>query len=68
MTAYGDYYLYEAGSEKVIIQHNNDGGAADEPAEEDFPNYPLLMHSDSPSALECSHAGRRGFGRDVEGL
>jgi hypothetical protein len=40
----GDYYVHEAGSEKIIIQRNNDGGPATEPAEEDFPDYPVLVY------------------------
>jgi hypothetical protein len=40
----GDYYLYEAGSEEIIIQRNNDGGAPDDPAEDSFPEYPVLMY------------------------
>jgi hypothetical protein len=48
----GDYYVYESGSEKIIIQRNNDGGPPDEPAEEQFPNYPLLMYVDTERAEE----------------
>src|SRR6185437_14899844 len=40
----GDYYLYQSGSEEIIIQRNNDGGSPDEPAEVSFPEYPVLMY------------------------
>lgn len=43
----GDYYVYEADCEKIIIQRNNDGGPPEEPAEEAFPSYPLLMYVDT---------------------
>jgi len=43
----GEYYIYEAGSEKIIIQRNNDGGPPGDPAEEAFPSYPLLMYVES---------------------
>ena len=48
----GEYYVYEAGSEKIIIQRNNDGGPPEEPAEEAFPSYPLLMYMDSAHRKE----------------
>ena len=40
----GDYFIYEAESEQIIVQTNNDGGPPDEPAEEQFPQFPILIY------------------------
>jgi hypothetical protein len=40
----GDYYRFESGPELYILQRNNDGGSPDEPAEEEFGNYPVLLY------------------------
>jgi hypothetical protein len=40
----GDYYGYEHGAESIFLERNNDGGQPEEPAEEDFPDYPVLLY------------------------
>jgi hypothetical protein len=39
----GDYFRSISG-DQVILQPNNDGGPSDEHAEEDFPEYPILLY------------------------
>jgi hypothetical protein len=40
----GDYYRSVSGPDEVILQTNSDGGPPEEPAEEDFPDYPVLLY------------------------
>jgi hypothetical protein len=40
----GDYYRSDDVNGEVILQTKNDGGPPSEYAEEDFPEYPILLY------------------------
>lgn len=46
----GDYWLFRDGDERAILQANHDGGHPNEPAEEAFSNWPVLLYLESSDA------------------
>ena len=46
----GDYWLLRDGDEQAVLQANHDGGPSNEPAEEAFMDWPVLLYVESADA------------------